>query len=170
MVGAMTEALLKNTDWQAVWSRAREALRRELGGPAFNTWFADLALLDCANGEIRFGAPKPFVRNWICNHHAGRLEKALRAAGGIPASITIVVERPDPPRIGSAACGTAVQSEPLSPAAVLPLHISPPNAERALSFRAPDPGLSFATFVEGPGNLAALRAARAFVADEAEGV
>ncbi|MGH6888811.1 MAG: chromosomal replication initiator protein DnaA [Rhizomicrobium sp.] len=166
----MTEALLKNTDWQTVWSKARAALRRDLGVPTFDAWIGKLTLLDHSKGEIRFGAPKPFVRNWISNHYAGRIEKALRAAGGVPASITIVVEQPEAPRIGAALCGTAPRSEQLAPAEVLTLHARPQQAERALSLRAPDPALSFAAFVEGPGNIAALRAARAFVADEADGV
>lgn len=165
----MTEALLRSTDWQTIWAKAREALRRDLGGPTFDTWIGKLTLLDHSNGEIRFGAPKQFVCNWISNHYAGRLEKALRAAGGLPASITIVVDKAEGPRIGTAACGTAARSEPTARAAVLPLH-APPHPERALSFRRPDPALSFATFVDGPGNLAALRAARTFVADEADGV
>jgi chromosomal replication initiator protein len=166
----MTEALLKNTDWQTVWSRAREALRRDLGGPTFDAWIGKLTLIKHSKDEISFGAPKPFVRNWVSSHYAGRIEKALRSAGGVPASITIVVDPPETPGIGAAVCGTAVRNECSPPAAVLPLRSLPPHAERALSFRAPDPSLSFDAFVEGPGNVAALRAARAFVADEADGV
>lgn len=166
----MTEAIVRNTDWQAVWSRAREALRRDLGGPTFEAWIGKLSLLDFHNGEIRFGAPKPFVRNWVSNNYAGRIEKALRTAGGVPASITIVVEKPEAPRIGSGIRNEQSPPEAVAPVAILPLHHSAASAERALFFRAPDPSLSFGNFMEGPGNAAALRAARAFVADEADGV
>ncbi|HEY3778408.1 MAG TPA: chromosomal replication initiator protein DnaA [Rhizomicrobium sp.] len=166
----MTEALIRNTDWQIVWSKARETLRRDLGGPTFEAWIGKLTLLDWGKGEIRFGAPKPFVRNWVSNNYAGRIEKALRAAGGVPVSITIVVEQPEAPRIGGAASSAPLPAEPAAPVTVLPVHRVSPPAERALSFRSPDPALSFATFLEGPSNVAALRAARAFVGDEAEGV
>jgi chromosomal replication initiator protein len=69
----MTQAVANTTDWPAIWAAARAKLRRDLGGPVFDAWLGKLTLVDSANGEIRFGAPKPFVRNWIQNNYASRI-------------------------------------------------------------------------------------------------
>src|SRR5207248_9233106 len=90
----MTQVLADTTNWPSIWAAARAKLRRDLGGPVFDAWLGKLALLDFEQDEIRFAAPKAFVRNWVQNNYAGRLEKALRAEGGSPKSITIVVADP----------------------------------------------------------------------------
>ena len=173
----MTQAVANTTDWPAIWAAARAKLRRDLGGPVFDAWLGKLTLVDSANGEIRFGAPKPFVRNWIQNNYASRIEKALRAEGGNPRSITIVVAEPQAPVIG----GGLRKETPAEPALtnVSVLAEAPPPAQdaprtsaqpHALFVRAPDPALSFAGFVTGSGNALAARAARNFAEGEAEDV
>src|ERR1700686_3473825 len=87
----MTQALTRTPDWLAIWTAARGRLRRDLGAPVFDAWIGKLNLLDFHKGDLKFGAPRPFVRNWVANNYVGRIEKALRAEGGTPASITIVL-------------------------------------------------------------------------------
>ena len=97
--------LLKNTpDWLAIWSAARDRLRRELGGATFDAWISKLTLLDFRKDEIKLGAARPFVRNWVANHYVGRIEKALRAEGGNPASLTILLAPGESPEAAHAAC------------------------------------------------------------------
>ncbi|HTT82034.1 MAG TPA: chromosomal replication initiator protein DnaA [Rhizomicrobium sp.] len=167
----MTQPLKKAPDWLAIWSAARDRLRRELGGATFDAWIGKLSLLDFRNDEIRLGAVRPFVRNWVANHYMGRIEKALRAEGGNPASLTIVLAPAESPRIGS----PAPEEQVRQPAAVTALPSAPsaaiPNpGDRSLFSRRPDPALSFAAFVEGMSNALALRAARSFVEDDADGI
>jgi chromosomal replication initiator protein len=172
----MTQAFARTTDWPAIWTAARAKLRRDLGAPVFDAWLGKLTLTNVANDELRFAAPKPFVRNWIANNYSGRIEKALRAEGGNPKSITIVVAEPDKPAIGAGLLKEVPAEAPLASVSVLartPL----PTAEdvrgagpHALLVRAPDPALAFSGFVTGAGNQLAARAAKNFADGEAEGV
>src|SRR5438128_7693347 len=153
----MTQVVANTTDWPAIWAAARAKLRRDLGGPVFDAWLGKLTLVAFESNEIRFGAPKPFVRNWIANNYTGRLEKALRAEGGNPKSITIVVAEPEAPVIGGGLLKAAPTEQPLATVSVLAQpatadetrHVSSPPA---LFVRAPDPALSFSVFVTGAGN------------------
>ena len=84
-------------DWPAVWAGAREKLRKDLGDAVFEAWIGPLTLVSAEGGELCIGAPKPFARNWVANHYTGRIERALCASGGEPASLSIVLT---PPSIG----------------------------------------------------------------------
>ena len=174
----MTQVQANTSDWAAIWAGARARLRRDLGGPVFDAWLGKLALLDSSDSEIRFGAPKPFVRNWIQNNYAGRLEKALRAEGGNPRSITIVVTDANAPAVGG---GLAKETPVESAGATISVLPSPAPGDaeetrrvtapgQALFFRAPDPVQTFAGFIAGSGNALAVRAARNFAEGEAEDV
>ncbi|HWE05686.1 MAG TPA: DnaA/Hda family protein, partial [Rhizomicrobium sp.] len=176
----MTQALTSTPDWLAIWSAARGRLRRDLGVPVFEAWIGKLSLLDFHRGDLKFGAPRPFVRNWVANNYVGRIEKALRAEGGIPTSITIVLAASDAPAIGGGLMSEETSSPaPLASVSVLsPHHAHAGRREdglrasggQALFFRAPDPALSFASFVEGQANALALRASRAFADGNADDV
>jgi chromosomal replication initiator protein len=170
--GTGMNQLLKNTpDWLAIWSAARDRLRRELGGATFDAWISKLTLLDFRKDEIKLGAARPFVRNWVANHYVGRIEKALRAEGGNPASLTILLAPGESPRIGGAVRAEEHAPKPASVATLPSVPTSVPgHVERPLFSRRPDPLLSFGTFVEGISNALALRAARGFAEDEADGI
>ena len=43
---------------------------------------------------------KPFVRNWVANHYVARIERAFRAEGVEPQSISIVIASAPAPVIG----------------------------------------------------------------------
>ncbi len=168
----MTQLLKKNSDWLAIWSAARDRLRRELGGATFDAWIGKLTLLDFHKDEIKLGAARAFVRNWVANHYAGRIEKALRAEGGNPASLTIALVEADSPRIGGALAADELAPQPavaLLPATSPALPRSS-DRERSLFARNPDPLHSFSTYIEGSSNALALRAGRSFAEDGAEGV
>ena len=63
----MAQTMSKNMHGNptALWASARERLRRELGDPVFDAWIGALQLLSMEKGEVKIGAPKPFVRNWV---------------------------------------------------------------------------------------------------------
>jgi len=78
-------------DWRAAWAAVRERMRRELGDPVFDAWIGPLSLESCDADELKIGATKPFVRNWVANHYVSRIEKAFLAEGFAPASLAIVI-------------------------------------------------------------------------------
>lgn len=176
-LGIMTQAVANTTDWLAIWTAARARLCRDLGRPVFDAWLGKLTLMSFSNGDICFSTSKPFVRNWIQNNYSSRLEKALRAEGGNPRSITIVVAEPEQPAIGGSLRREAAAEPPMASVSVLadaPL----PQGEEArlpaqphtLFVRAPDPALSFGAFVTGAGNQLAARAAMNFAEGQADDV
>ncbi len=172
----MTQTVTKSPDWQSIWMAARERLRRELGTPVFAAWIGKLVLVSSAGDEIKLGAPRPFVRNWVANNYLARIEKALRAEGGEPASVTIMLSAAETmaetPGIARQEPATMPHHE--ASVSYLPTQSAVPprggDKGRGLSIRVLDPTQTFDTFVSGPANAIALRAARAFAADEAEDV
>ena len=155
----MAQTMSKNMHGNptAVWASARERLRRELGDPVFDAWIGALQLLSMEKGEVKIGAPKPFVRNWVANHYTARIERALRAEGTDTRSVSIIlapgaVERivpashPAVSHAGSAVASAAHNSEP----------------RRNLWNRVLHPAQSFDTLVAGAANEFACQAARSF--------
>ena len=92
-------------DWPAAWSAVRDRLRRELGDPVFEAWIGPLSLESSDRDELKIGATKPFVRNWVANHYIARIERAFRAEGAEPVSLSIVMSA-SPPSIGGNALST----------------------------------------------------------------
>ena len=75
-------------DWRAAWVQVRERMRRELGDPVFEAWIGPLSLESYDRDELKIGAAKPFVRNWVANHYVTRIEKAFLAEGFSPVSLS----------------------------------------------------------------------------------
>ena len=88
----------------------RERMRRELGDPVFEAWIGPLSLESSDHDELKIGAAKPFVRNWVANHYVARIERAFRAEGAEPASISIVIASPAPPSVAGGVVREAAQS------------------------------------------------------------
>src|ERR1700759_4950698 len=95
MMGQLTGKPMR-PDWPAAWSAVRDRLRRELGDAVFEAWIGPLSLESCDRDELKIGAAKQFVRNWVANHYVARIERAFRAESPEPASISIVVSAAEP--------------------------------------------------------------------------
>jgi chromosomal replication initiator protein len=149
---------MKNFHGGDIWTAARERLRRELGDPVFNTWIGALELLSMEKGEVKIGAPKPLVRNWVANHYVARIERALRAEGGEPRSVSIVLA---PLTVGG---GLVKTPEPSAVATVSAFPPAPREGEppRSLWNRVLHPTQSFDTLVVGTANEFACESARSF--------
>src|ERR1700689_2908009 len=93
MMGHLT-GMPNRPDWPAAWSAVPDRLRRELGDPVFEAWIGPLSLESCDRDELKIGASKPFVRNWVANHYVARIERAFRAEGADPVSLSIVMAAP----------------------------------------------------------------------------
>ena len=147
----------------------RERLRKELGDPIFDAWIAPLTLQSWDKDELKIGAAKPFVRNWVANHYVARIERAFRAEGCEPASLNVVVMQGP-----ASAVATAVSKEPvqIAPAAspapsnisYMP-HVSADAAQagmQGLWSRMLHPQQTFDSFIPGSANEFGHGAARAF--------
>jgi len=151
-------------EWPAVWSAARERLRRELGDAVFDAWIGPLTLDGFDKDELQIGAAKPFVRNWVANHYVARIERALRAEGGEPAAMSIVLSVAKPVIGGNVLREPARVEAPAIYAQRTAQTDAEPSSEAAkgLWTRMLHPQQTFESFIAGPGNEFGLSAARAF--------
>ena len=150
-------------DWTNAWAAVRERMRRELGDPVFEAWIGPLSLESFDRDELKIGAAKPFVRNWVANHYVARIERAFRAEGAEPASISIVISSVSAPVLG----GGILRETPMPSASVS--YLSPPvqtkddeDGARGLWTRMLHPQQTFDSFIPGPANEFGHGAARAF--------
>src|SRR6202035_3978121 len=99
----------------------------------------------------KIAAPKPFVRNWVANHYVARIERAFRAEGAEPVSLSIVMAA-TPPSIG----GNAREPAELPASNVSYLPPRPENREddgaKGLWTRMLHPQQTFDSFIPGPAN------------------
>ena len=155
-------------DWRAAWAAVRERMRRELGDPVFDAWIGPLSLESCDADELKIGATKPFVRNWVANHYVGRIEKAFLAEGFAPASLAIVISA-SPAQVLGGAIPREAQHQGLNettPASVS--YISPrsesrsPDDDKGLWNRMLHPQQTFDSFIPGGANAFGHGAARDF--------
>jgi chromosomal replication initiator protein len=170
---------ISRSDWQTVWASARERLRRELGEATFEAWIAPLTLVSYEGGHIQIGAAKAFARNWVANHYAQRIERALQQEGGNPNSISIVQTAPNEPAVG----GGVVRDVPRPVATTIP-YVRPMgggsggdgssgddgDSAKGLWNRMLHPQQTFESFVGGPENDFGLQAVRAFAGGESEDI
>jgi chromosomal replication initiator protein len=161
----MVQAGKSMPDWRAAWSAVRERMRRELGDPVFEAWIGPLSLESFDADELKIGATKPFVRNWVANHYLGRIEKAFVAEGFAPASLAIVISSVHQPVVGGAIPREA-QHQESAPASVT--YLSPRSESRAneddkgLWNRMLHPQQTFDSFIPGAANQFGHSAARSF--------
>ena len=150
-------------DWPARWVCVRERLRRELGDPIYDAWIAPLTLDSWEKDELKIGAAKPFVRNWVASHYVARIERAFRAEGAEPVSLNIVVNAQ------TSQVATAVSKEPVPIAAqpapgtvsYLP-NAGPEQTTQGMWTRMLHPQQTFDSFFPGQANEFGHGAARAF--------
>jgi chromosomal replication initiator protein len=152
--------------WTEIWSSVLDRLRLECGQGIFDTWIAPLSLADVTDGQVRLSAARRLVRDYVALHHAARLERAFAALAPDFVSLEIVVaqeSRPQPvvkpvPAVGAAVRRPLPEGAAGEPGAK-PL---PGGSLQGLWDRQPDPQQSFGTFVTGPANEFAAKAAQRF--------
>src|ERR1700748_3176396 len=158
----MVQAGKSIPDWRAAWAAGRERMRREWGDPVFDAWIGPLSLESWDGDDLKIGAAKPFVRNWVANHYVARLEKASRAEGFAPSSLSIVIAAAPAPQIAaSVPRETQVVEAPQASIS----YLSPRGEatdEKGLWNRMLHPQQTFDSFVPGSANQFGHGAARAF--------
>ncbi len=151
-------------DWRTAWAQVRERMRRELGDPVFEAWIGPLSLESFDRDELKIGAAKPFVRNWVANHYIGRIEKAFQAEGFSPVSISIVISAAPQTSIGAQIPREqhTQESAPASVAYISPRSESRAEEDRGLWNRMLHPQQTFDSFIPGSANQFGHGAAKAF--------
>lgn len=150
-------------DWTGAWTAVRERMRRELGDPVFEAWIGPLSLESFERDELKIGATKPFVRNWVANHYVARIERAFRAEGAEPHSISIVIASVPSPVVAGGVTRDA--PAPAGNIAYLPTAAGnrrDDKGARGLWNRMLHPQQTFDSFIPGPANEFGYGAARAF--------
>ena len=149
-------------DWRAGWALVRERMRRELGDPVFDAWIGPLNLESFDGDELRIGAAKPFVRNWVANHYVARIEKAFRVEGFAPSAINIVISVAPAPVIAAA---VPREAQPLESTPASISYLSPRSEgieDKSLWNRMLHPQQTFESFIPGTINQFGHGAARSF--------
>ena len=73
---------------EAIWEDILDTLRDEIPEVEFRTWFKQVKPLGIDNGTFMVGVPHSFARDWLKNHYADVIERALHELGA------------DTPRVG----------------------------------------------------------------------
>ena len=74
------------------WARLLEALSGQLTPAVFDSWLLPYRLLAVEGDHLRIGAPNPFARDWLMQHHLQALQSAAeKCLGGHP-QVSIVVD------------------------------------------------------------------------------
>jgi chromosomal replication initiator protein len=159
-------------DWASAWVAVRERMRRELGDPVFEAWIGPLSLESFERDELKIGAAKPFVRNWVANHYVARIERAFRAEGAEPASISIVIASQAPPSVAGGVAREMAQPQPSASIAYLspPARSAEEDGARGLWTRMFHPQQTFDSFIPGPANEFGHGAARAFAEGQSQDI
>ncbi len=161
-MGQITSKPLR-PDWPAAWLGAREKLRRELGDAVFDAWIGPLTLDGFEKDEVRIGTSKSFIRNWVSERYVARIERALRAEGVEPVSLSIVLSVPQPVVGGGLVREPARSDAPAAVFGAAPAEEEPSSeAAKGLWTRMLHPQQTFESFVAGPANEFGLGAARSF--------
>jgi chromosomal replication initiator protein len=155
-------------DWRAAWAAVRERMRRELGDPVFDAWIGPLNLESFDADELKIGAARPVVRNWVANHYVGRIEKAFLAEGFRPVSLAIVISPAVAAPVLASAIPREAQHQDTTPASVA--YISPrseartgdDDGSRGLWNRMLHPQQTFDSFIPGGANTFGHGAAKSF--------
>ena len=150
--------------WSDIWTAVRDRLCLECGQGVFDTWIAPLSLAEVTDGHVRLSAPRRLIRDYVASHHAARIERALTslAPGFLSLEIAVAPETrpalvPKPqPSIGGGVRGAPV---PYGKGEAI---LRGPGSLQGLWDRQPDPQQSFASFVVGPANEFAAKAAQRF--------
>ena len=143
---------------QAVWGSVCEKIRSDIGKSLYDTWIAPLTLESWTQDEVRIGAPKLFLRDWVANHYASRIERTFRAFGIDLKAVTIVLVAPKV-SIGGNVAPEAIVAPSAPSATVSYLH---DDTSKSLWNRVLHPAQTFDSFIPGTANEFGHRAVRAF--------
>src|SRR5213593_70305 len=128
----------------SLWARLLESVSHKVPPAAFDSWLRPCRLLAVEGDHLKIGAPNPFSRDWLIQHHLQTLQQAAQSVVGGQPRLTIVVDE------------SAAEPAPTADA-------PPPLAARpgGGSTEGLNPRYTFDTFVVGSSNQFAQAACQA---------
>ncbi|MBA2777877.1 chromosomal replication initiator protein DnaA [Billgrantia kenyensis] len=173
----------------ALWQQCLDYLQDELNAQQFNTWIRPLQAEEGEANELRLLAPNRFVRDWVGDKYAKRINELLRELSPTkPPRVVLTVGsrqaaavKPQPRELGAPV--SANPHSPLAPAVQVPPRgdigdereidqmreegASPRRSDREVQVEGSlkhnsglNPSFTFETFVEGKSNQLARAASR----------
>ncbi len=103
-----------------LWARVRGHMRDEFGVAAFNSWLKPMTLAEARGSKVRIAVPTRFMRDWIVDNYADRLQELWHAEYPQVSIVEIIVEpgrsgvlsRPEAPKGGPRPATEVPHSEP----------------------------------------------------------
>ena len=105
----------------SLWARLLDVLATRLAPAIVDNWLRPCRLLAVEGDHLRVGAPNPFSRDWLLQHHLESLQQAAREVIGGHPRISVVVDASlaagpaDPPPAQAAPRPSAGSTEGLNP-------------------------------------------------------
>ncbi len=125
----------------SLWAQLLESLSRKLAPTVFDSWIRPCRLLAAEGDHLRIGAPNPFSRDWLTQHHLDALQHAAQEVVGGHPRVTIVVDE-----------AAATEAAPV---------VTPPRGGGAGTAEGLNPRYTFDAFVVGSSNQFAQAACQA---------
>ena len=144
---------MSSTPAPAVWAKASQALRVELGDDAFGSWLARAVLKPAPDGTLYLVTPTGIARDWVRRYAWRRIEE-LWALHDPDSRAIALKSRAELDSDGE--CASPLRDTPSAPASSLP--VATPDA--TVGARTPRDRFTFDTFVTGPANEFAHAVAR----------
>ena len=76
----------------SLWARLLESVSHKVPPAALDSWLRPCRLLAVEGDHLRIGAPNPFSRDWLAQHHLDALQHAAQEVVGGHPRVTIVVD------------------------------------------------------------------------------
>ncbi|MFC3392943.1 chromosomal replication initiator protein DnaA [Aidingimonas halophila] len=111
----------------ALWQQCLEYLQDELSSQQFNTWIRPLQAEEGESNELRLLAPNRFVRDWVSDKYAKRINELIRELSpSKPPKVSLTVgsrragPAPQPRQLGNPVSADAYSNRPAAPAVQVP--------------------------------------------------
>jgi chromosomal replication initiator protein len=127
----------------SLWGRLLDAVANKLPPAVIDQWVRPCRLLAIEGDHLTIGAPNPFSRDWLIQHHLSAIQRAAQDIVGGQPRVTVVVD------------GAASQPAPAD--APPPMPVRPGGG----SVEGLNPRYTFDTFVVGSSNQFAQAASQA---------
>src|SRR2546426_8935456 len=125
----------------SLWARLLESVSHKVPPAAFDSWLRPCRLLAVEGDHLRIGAPNPFSRDWLAQHHLDALQHAAQEVVGGHPRVTVVVDE-----------AATTESAPA---------VTSPRGGGAGTVEGLNPRYTFDTFVVGSSNQFAQAACQA---------
>jgi chromosomal replication initiator protein len=139
----------------STWKKVHAQMRQEFGEAIFRSWLKPLTLQAYYHGVMEISVPTRFMRDWVQNHYADRIQALCAAANADIKRVQFVVMQ-----------NTILEvvETPEERAAAAPSKANQNRKDEIASIASPlDPRFTFDSFVVGKSNALAHAAARRVV-------